>query len=275
MAVATRPTPAQTTALVRDLKGARSIWQRELTRFFRERARAVTSFVQPLLYLLVFGTGLGAAVRSAAIAGQDFRVFLLPGVIVMTSLFTSMFAAVSIVWDREFGFLKEILVAPLGRAAVIAGKAGGGATTSALQGLAILLFAPVVGLSPEPLRVLAVAPMLILFALSINLLGIALAARVQTMQGFMVIMNFITLPLFFLSGAVFPLHTVPYWLRVAAVFDPATYAVDAIRHTLIPSYPPTELWSGQPLSTSVDLAVLVVFGLAMFGLAVRGLNRQP
>jgi ABC-2 type transport system permease protein len=259
--------------LARDVRGAASIWRRELTRFFRERARAVTSFVQPLLYLLVFGTGLGAAVRADAVAG-DYRVFLLPGVIVMTSLFTSMFAAVSIVWDREFGFLKEILVAPIGRASVIAGKSVGGATTSTMQGLAILLFAPVVGLSVAPLRILAVVPMLVVFSLCVNLLGIALASRVQTMQGFMVVMNFITLPLFFLSGAVFPLTTVPTWLRSLAYLDPATYAVDAIRRTLIPDWEGALRWGDTVVPIPVEIGVLTVLGAVLFVLAVRGLRRQ-
>lgn len=268
-------TPVATgTALGRDLRGAYSIWQRELIRFFRERTRAVTSFVQPILYLLVFGTGLGAAVRGELVAG-DFRVFLLPGVIVMTSLFTSMFAAVSIVWDREFGFLKEILVAPVGRSSVIAGKSAGGATTSAIQGLAIMIFAPLVGLSVPPLRILAVAPILVLFAVSINLLGIALASRIETMQGFMFVMNFITLPLFFLSGAVFPLTQVPGWLRALAYLDPATYAVDAIRRILIPSFPAALEIGGRPIPIALDVAVLGLFGGLMFVLAVRGFRRQP
>ncbi len=268
-------TPVATgTVLGRDLRGAYSIWQRELIRFFRERTRAVTSFVQPILYLLVFGTGLGAAVRGELVAG-DFRVFLLPGVIVMTSLFTSMFAAVSIVWDREFGFLKEILVAPVGRSSVIAGKSAGGATTSAIQGLAIMIFAPLVGLSVPPLRILAVAPILVLFAVSINLLGIALASRIETMQGFMFVMNFITLPLFFLSGAVFPLTQVPGWLRALAYIDPATYAVDAIRRILIPTFPAALEVGGRPIPIAFDVAVLALFGGLMFVLAVRGFRRQP
>lgn len=265
---------ASGTVLGRDLRGAYSIWQRELIRFFRERTRAVTSFVQPILYLLVFGTGLGAAVRGELVAG-DFRVFLLPGVIVMTSLFTSMFAAVSIVWDREFGFLKEILVAPVGRSSVIAGKSAGGATTSAIQGLAIMIFAPLVGLSVPPLRILAVAPILVLFAVSINLLGIALASRIETMQGFMFVMNFITLPLFFLSGAVFPLTQVPGWLRALAYIDPATYAVDAIRRILIPTFPAALEVGGRPIPIAFDVAVLAAFGGLMFVLAVRGFRRQP
>jgi ABC-2 type transport system permease protein len=261
--------------LQRDLQGTFSIWQREMIRFFRERSRAVTQFVQPLLYLLVFGTGLGAAVRTDAVAGQNYRVFLLPGVIVMTALFTSMFGAMTIVWDREFGFLREVLVAPVGRASIIAGKALGGATTAGIQGIAILIFAPVVGLHLDWTRVVKVIPALLLFALTINLLGIALAARMTTMQGFMVIMNFITLPLFFLSGAIFPLTTIPGWLRVGAVIDPATYAVDAIRHSLIPAYPQTELWAGATLHYGIDMAVLAVLGAVMFVLATRGLNRQP
>jgi ABC-2 type transport system permease protein len=263
-----------------DVKGAYSIWQRELIRFFRERSRAVTSLVQPLLYLLVFGTGLGSVVQldrlpaAGAAADIDYRVFLLPGVIVMTVLFTSMFSGMSIVWDREFGFLKEILVAPVSRPAVIAGKVTGGATTACMQGLAILIFSPIIGLDLDLIGVLQVIPTLILFALAVNLLGVAIASRTQTMQAFMVIQNFVMLPLFFLSGAVYPLNSVPSWLRAAAALDPATYAVDAIRRSLIPEFPAAQLW-GQTLAIPVDMVVLAVLGAILFVFAVRGINRQP
>ncbi len=256
-----------------NVQGAVSIWQRELVRFFRERWRAVTTLVQPLLYLLVFGTGLGRAVDEDVVAG-DFRVFLLPGVIVMTVLFSSMFSGMSIVWDREFGFLKEILVAPLGRAAVIAGKVAGGATTATMQGLAILILAPLVGLRLNPLRVVAVAPVLLLFALAVNSLGIAIAARISTMQGFMVIMNFITLPLFFLSGALFPLNSAPVWLRTLSYLDPAAYAVDCIRRVLL-GFPAAMRFGGDPVPIAVELGALAVFGMIMFAVATRGFERQP
>lgn len=255
--------------------GAVSIWQRELIRFFRERSRAVTSFVQPLLYLLVFGSGLSSVVRQGAVGGVNFRVFLLPGVIVMTSLFTSMFSGMSIVWDREFGFLKEILVSPVSRPAVIAGKVGGGATTSAMQALAILIFSPIIGLSLNVLDALAVVPALIIFALAVNLLGVAIASRTQTMQSFFVIQNFVMLPMLFLSGSIYPLQSAPAWLRVGATFDPATYAVDAIRSSLIPGYSHLRLWSGFTLNYGLDLAVLAVLAAGLFVFAVRGINRQP
>jgi ABC-2 type transport system permease protein len=257
-----------------DLRGAASIWQRELIRFFRERSRAITSLVQPLLYLLVFGTGLGATgVRIQGV--DDYRVFLLPGTIVMTVLFTSMFSGMSIVWDREFGFLKEILVAPVSRPAVIAGKVTGGATTACMQGLAILIFAPLIGMDLSLVGVLKVIPTLILFALAVNLLGVAVASRTQTMQAFMVIQNFVMLPLFFLSGAVYPLNQAPGWLRAAASLDPATYAVDAIRRSLIPSVPPARFFGDAPLTIPMDMAVLAILGAILFVFAVRGLNRQP
>ncbi len=272
MATVTAPERLRGGRLQRDVRGARTIWRRELIRFFRERARVVTSFVQPLLYLLVFGTGLGASIRAAAV-GTDYRVFLLPGVIVMTSLFTSMFASVSITWDREFGFLKEILVAPVGRVGIVAGKVAGGATTSSLQGLAILVLAPVVGLDLEPLRVIAVLPILVVFALAINGLGIAIASRISTMQGFIVVMNFITLPLFFLSGALFPLDKAPAWLRVLAYVDPAAYAVDAVRRVLV-GMPGALTFGGQTLSVPVEVGILAAFGAVMIALATRGFQSQ-
>jgi ABC-2 type transport system permease protein len=237
----------------------------------------VTSFVQPLLYLLVFGSGLATTIRAGATGTNNFKIFLLPGVIAMTTLFTSMFAAVSITWDREFGFLKEILVAPVSRTSVVLAKAFGGATTSAMQGLAVLVFAPVVGMHLSALRILAVAPMLVVMALAVNALGLVMASRVATMQGFMVIMNFITLPLYFLSGALFPLTTAPAWLRTIGYFDPVSYAVDAIRRTLIPAYPAflhLHVRSWVP-PVPVEIAILAAFASLMFVLAVRGFERQP
>jgi ABC-2 type transport system permease protein len=268
-----RPSPKPAGTI--HLSGAYSIWQRELVRFFRERARAVTSFVQPLLYLLVFGSGLSTVVNRGAIAGVNFRVFLLPGVIVMTSLFTSMFSGMSIVWDREFGFLKEILVSPVSRPAVIAGKVAGGATTSAMQALAILIFSPIIGLHLNIVNALEVVPALIVFALSVNLLGVAIASRTQTMQSFFVIQNFVMLPMLFLSGSIYPLQSAPAWLRAGSSVDPATYAVDAIRASLLPVYSHLRLWSGFTLSYGLDIAVLVALAAALFVFAVRGINRQP
>lgn len=257
------------------LSGALSIWQRELVRFFRERSRAVTSFVQPLLYLLVFGSGLATVVTTSALPGVDFRVFLLPGVIVMTTLFTSMFSGMSIVWDREFGFLKEILVSPVSRPAVIAGKVAGGATTASLQGLAILIFAPVLGLDLTLTGALKVLPGLVLFAIAVNLLGVAIASRTQTMQSFFVIQNFVMLPMLFLSGSIYPLKDAPAWLRIGAAFDPATYAVDALRASLLPLYEHIEIGGGFRLSYGLDLGLIAVLGAGLFVFAVRGINRQP
>jgi ABC-2 type transport system permease protein len=272
--VSEQPRVARTRGAIH-VSGAFSIWQRELIRFFRERSRAVTSFVQPLLYLLVFGSGLATVVNRGAIAGVNFRVFLLPGVIVMTSLFTSMFSGMSIVWDREFGFLKEILVSPVSRPAVIAGKVAGGATTSAMQALAILIFSPIIGLRLNVLNALEVVPALIVFALAVNLLGVAIASRTQTMQSFFVIQNFVMLPMLFLSGSIYPLQSAPAWLRVGASIDPATYAVDAIRASLLPVYSHLQLWSGFTLNYALDIAVLAVLAAGLFVFAVRGINRQP
>ena len=272
--VSERTAPPRPSASIH-FSGAFSIWQRELIRFFRERARAVTSFVQPLLYLLVFGSGLATVVDQEAIAGVNFRVFLLPGVIVMTTLFTSMFSGMSIVWDREFGFLKEILVSPVSRPAVIAGKVAGGATTAAMQGLAILIFSPIIGLDLNIVNSLQVVPALIVFALAVNLLGVAIASRTQTMQAFFVIQNFVMLPMLFLSGSIYPLRGAPLWLRIGAAFDPATYAVDAIRASLVPAYSHVRLWEGFSLNYGLDLAVISVLAVGLFVFAVRGINRQP
>ena len=202
------------------------IWRRDLIRYWRDRMRVFASLAQPILFLFVFGSGLSSALRGGSTGGLggagsslQYSQFIFPGIIGMSVLFTSIFGAMSIVWDREFGFLKEVLVAPIHRSAVAIGKTLGGASQAMIQGLIILVLAPLVGVKLTLLGVVELIPMVFLFAFALSALGVAVAARMRTMQGFQMVMNFLMMPMFFLAGALFPLGgNLPAWLIGA---DPA------------------------------------------------------
>jgi ABC-2 type transport system permease protein len=258
------------------------IWYRDLLRFWRDRARFIASFAQPLLYLIIFGTGLGSALKGAASgfgggpSGFDYTQFIFPGIIGMTVLFASIFAAMSIVWDREFGFLKELLVAPIDRSAVAIGKSLGGATQAMLQGLALLVLAPVVGVKLTLTSVLLAIPITFVLAFSLSAFGVAVAARMKSMQGFQVVINFLLLPMFFLSGALFPLKGLPGWMTVLTFLDPATYGMDPLRRVLLegaglPKQMVGQLGltvSGHAVSGWLELGILLGFGVVLLGIAV-------
>ncbi|MFQ5574731.1 MAG: ABC transporter permease, partial [Terriglobia bacterium] len=226
--------------MVENLRGIYTLWLRDVKRFLRDRARIIGSASPPLLWLFIIGTGLNRGVGSAISAqdggllfgADDYMSFLYPGVIGMTLLFTSMFSAVSIIWDREFGFLKEVLVAPISRWAVAVGRTLGGATVAVFQGAIMLIFAPVVGVDLSVLTMLNMIVFMFIIAFSLTSLGMAVAARMRSMEGFQMIMNFVTLPMFFLSGAIFPLNNLPSWLDVLVRIDPLTYGVDLLRGVL-------------------------------------------
>jgi ABC-2 type transport system permease protein len=265
------------------------IWKRDLLRYGRDRMRLVASLAQPILFLFVFGSGLSTTLRgtTGGFGGTgsslQYVQFIFPGIIGMSVLFTSIFGAMSIVWDREFGFLKEVLVAPIHRSAVAIGKTLGGATQAMLQGLVILVLAPLVGVKLTFLGVVELIPMIFLFALALSALGVAVAARMRTMQGFQMVMNFLMMPMFFLAGALFPLGgNLPAWLSVLTRFDPASYGIDALRRTVLSaSGVPARILDrlglslfGHPLSIWTEVAVLVAFGALMLSLAVYGFRQR-
>ena len=261
------------------------IWYRDLVRYVRDRARLVASLAQPLLYLVIFGTGLSSAL-GGSFAGQSggltYTQFIFPGVMSMTVLFTAMFGAMSIVWDREFGFLKEILVAPIDRSAVAIGKALGGATQAMLQGLILLLLAPVVGVKLTILSVVELIPLVFLLAFALSSLGVVIAARLKSMQGFQVVMNFLMLPIFFLSGALFPLTGLPDWMTVLTRIDVASYGVDPIRRVVlggagVPQETLDKLGLslfGAPLPILVEALILLVVGVVFLLFAVRAFRHR-
>ncbi len=216
-----------------ELRAVYAVWLREVIRFTAERVRLVGALGQPLIYLVVMGTGVGATFRAAAApAGFDYRSFIFPGVLGMTVLFTALFSAVSVIWDREFGFLKEILVAPVSRTSIVLGKALGGATVAWAQGTLLLALAPLVGIGLDVGQLLRLWVVMFVMAFALTSLGLAIAARMTSMEAFQVVMNFLVVPMWLLSGAFFPLRGVPGWMGALMRVNPLTYGVDALRGVL-------------------------------------------
>jgi ABC-2 type transport system permease protein len=267
--LAPRPLPpgAEFTGWRHELRAAYGIWLRELIRFISERARIVGALGQPLIYLAIMGTGFGASFRSAAVPrGFSYLQFMYPGVLGMTVLFTAMFSAISIIWDREFGFLKEILVAPVARVSIVAGKVLGGATVATLQGVLLLVLAPIVGVRLGPAQILGVIIVMLLVAAALTSLGLVIASRMATMEGFQVVMNFLVLPLWLLSGAFFPLRGLPAWMTVLTRIDPLTYAVDALRGLVYGGSPLARILVAH--SYGLNVAIIALFLTVMLTAAI-------
>lgn len=216
-----------------ELEGIYTIWLRETKRFIRYRSRILTSVVTPLLWLIIFGTGLGSAVRFGGNIPGGYQAFIFPGIIGQTILFTAIFSGVSVIIDRQYGFLKEILVAPVTRPSIVFGKAIGISTAAVIQGIILLLLSFIVHVPMTPL--VFIASFLIMIPISIGLAGVGLliASFTDSMEGFNLIMSFVVLPMFLLSGALFPVSGLPTLLQAAVYLDPLTYGVDALRQIIL------------------------------------------
>jgi len=259
-----------------DLRAVGVVWRRELLRFSRNRLRILTALAQPVVFLFILGTGLSSIVPSTD--GFNYRTFMFPGVVAMTILFTAIFSAMSIVWDREFGFLREMLVAPVRRSAIVVGKSLGGATVATAQGSIMLALMGLVHIPYSmPLIVTLLAEMA-LIAFALTSFGLMLAARIGQVESFQVVIQFFVMPIFFLSGAVFPLTALPQWLAVLTRFDPLTYGVVPMRsaifaHLSVPAAVRTTLdpsvrWGGWTLPLGFDLLLVLAFGVAALTFAV-------
>jgi ABC-2 type transport system permease protein len=285
-AAAARATRRTSSGFINTLRGIYIVWYRDLLRWWRDRARIVVSLAQPLLFLVVFGVGLSSSLGGGFTApGTDASVgygqFVFPGVVGMAVLFSAVFGAMSIVWDREFGFLKEILVAPIDRSAVAIGKALGGATQAIFQGLILLIVAPFLGVTLTVGSVLLLLPFLFVLAFALSAMGVALASRMKSMQGFQVVINFLVMPMFFLSGSLFPLAGLPDWMTVLTRLDPVTYGMDPIRRILLGASLPVGATDqlglvvfGWTLPIAIEALVLLAFGAVMLGLAVMNFRRR-
>ncbi len=208
------------------------LWLRQLKRYIRSKSRIVGSLAQPLLFLLALGYGLGPVFQKA---GQgNYIEFLAPGIIGMSIIFTSIFYGLEIIWDRQFGFLKETLVAPVSRFNIMIGRTLGGATVATVQGVIVFFISMLIGFRPVSFVMIPFAVLfMLLVAILFSAIGITIASLLDDMQGFQLIMNFLVMPLFFLSGAIFPLQNVPGVIEKIAMFDPLSYGIDAFRQLLV------------------------------------------
>ncbi len=207
-----------------------TLWLRTIIRYFRSKSRIIESLATPLFFLLILGFGLNS-VSTIPGTGHSFIIFLIPGIITMAVLFTSVFSGIQIIWDRQFGFLKETLIAPVSRNSIMIGQTLGGATTAIIEGMIILVLSLFIGGSfPSVLGFLIAISFMVLISISFTSLGIAIASRMEDMYGFQMIMNFLIMPIFFLSGALFPLTNAPTVLKAIAYVNPLTYGVEGIRY---------------------------------------------
>lgn len=234
-----------------ELEGIYTIWLRESKRFIRYRSRIVTSVITPLLWLIIFGTGLGSAVRFGNIPG-GYQAFIFPGIVGQTILFTSVFSGVSVIIDRQYGFLKEILIAPITRPSIVLGKSLGISTASLIQGVILLLLSFIVGIKMTIPCFLVSMGIIILMSLGLAGLGLMIASFTDSMEGFNLILSFIVLPMFLLSGALFPITGLPQWLQAAVYLNPLTYGVDALRYTIL---------GESVLSIYLNIIIISIFAL--------------
>jgi ABC-2 type transport system permease protein len=272
-----------------DLRAISIVWRRELIRFRSDRLRAITSLVQPFLFLFILGTGLSnlAGGNLPHSASFDFKTFIYPGVLAMSVLFTSIFSAGSIVWDREFGFLREILVAPVKRAAIVIGKCLGGATIATFQGVIFLALAGFAHVPYDPVLIFGLIGMLLLLSFTLTAFGVMMAARIRQFQAFMALTQMLVMPLFFLSGALYPLSGLPAWLTVLTRLDPLTYVVGPMRHLVfshlsVPAYvtsainthlAPGITWGGWVVPVWLSLSIVAAMGVVMMAVAIAEFSK--
>lgn len=278
MTASVAPVLVSQRGLALDLRAIKIVVQRDLIRTFQDRLRFISALVQPLLFLFVLGSGL-SSLTNGATGEINLRTFMYPGILATSTLFTAIFSAISIVWDREFGFLREMLVAPVRRSSIILGKALGGATVATVQAVLVLALAPVVDV---PLSVgLAVTLLAEIFLLSFTLtaMGLCVVARITQVQTVMGLVQLLLLPLSFLSGALYPLSNLPTWLSIVVRLNPLTYAVHPIRTAVFSHLdlnaattarlnPPLMWWSWE-VPTAVQLLVVASLGLGLLALAVK------
>jgi ABC-2 type transport system permease protein len=265
-------------SLASELRAIRIVWRRELIRFRADRMRMITSLVQPLLFLFVLGSGLQGLSRAGT-HGVQLKTFIYPGILCIAVMFTAMFSAASIVWDREFGFLREMMVAPVRRSSIVIGKCLGGATVASFQGVIVICLAGLVHVPYDPLLILGIFGLQLLLAFSITAFGVMIAVRIKQMQSFMGVMQMIVMPMFFISGALFPVSGLPGWLTVLNRLDPLSYAVDPMRRLVFSHLPrlspaarhaldPGITWWGWHVPSVLEAGVILALGLLMLGIAI-------
>lgn len=260
-----RPVPQASAGVILP---AFTLWWREIVRFYRQTTRVIGVLASPLVFWLVIGSGFGTSFRSGGGAGQQHYLdYFYPGALIMIVLFTSIFTMMSVIEDRKEGFLLSVLVAPVPRSAIVLGKVLGGTTLAAIQGMIFLVFAPFAGVHLDPVQVLLVAVVVFLVSFALTALGFAIAWPMDSSQAFHGIVNLFLIPLWLVSGALFPISGASGWIKVIMRLNPLTYGVEALRGLL---YPGTE--TSFPISS--DMATLVLFSFVMFGFAFLMANRR-
>ncbi len=255
-------------------RGTWVVAYREMLRFVSDRSRLLSSFAMPIIFLVVFGAGFTKSMGALA-PGVNFIQFMYPGIIAMTVLTSSLFAGISVVWDREFGFLKEILVAPIGRTGIVLGKAAGGTMVALVQALAMLVLAPFLGVALNLKIVLLLIPMVAILSLGLSGLGILIASFMHSQQGFQVLIQILIFPLIFLAGVFFPINNVPAWMEFISKVNPLTYGVDAIRQIFLGSALGLGVTVfGHTMTLLNEVLLVGALGAALLGAAVLAFNRQ-
>ena len=265
-----------------EARAVKTIWRRDLIRFAQDRTQMLMWLAQPLLFLFVLGAGLDT-LSAPSTGGADLRTFIFPGVLCMGAVFTGIVSAASLVWDRELGFLREFLVAPVSRASIIVGKCLGGATIATSQGVILLALAGLVGVPYDPALILGVFALLVLVSFTVTAFGVLVAVRIKRAQTFTYVMQLFVMPLFFVSGAFFPVTGLPAWLEALNRIDPLTYAVDAMRGLVFDhievsaaareTLDPGVAWFGRELPALFEAALAALLGAALLAAAIRHFSR--
>jgi ABC-2 type transport system permease protein len=265
-----------------EARAVKTVWRRDLIRFAGNRAQVMTWLIQPLLFLFVLGSGL-QSLSAASTGGVDLKTFIFPGVLCVAVLFTAMVSAASLVWDRELGFLREMMVAPVSRTSIVLGKCLGGATIAASQGVIVLALAGLVDVPYDPLLLLGAFGLLVLLAFTVSAFGVLVAVTIKQAQTFTWVMQMAVFPMFFLSGALYPVAGLPAWLEVLNRINPLTYAVDPMRQLVFShldvsetarrTLDPGVTWFGWHLPPAFEAGMVLLLGLAMMGAAIRQFSR--
>lgn len=246
-----------------EIEGIYAVWLREAKIYIREKERLISSVISPLLWIFGFGAGLGSTVEK--ISGYPYQIFIYPGIMVMTVLFTSLFYGVYIIWDRKLDFLKEVLVAPISRASVFAGKMLGGATDAMVQVIYLIIIGFFISVPFTPLVILEAFLMLLLISIAMVSIGLVIGANLKSPEGFSLVINFVMWPMFFFSGALFPVNNLAPWLSAVTYINPLTYGVDAMRGIIL---------GINQFPILLDAGVLVLFAAIIMGIGILSFRRM-
>jgi len=242
-----------------------ALWLREIKVFFREKSRLVASTFTPLLWLFVVGTGFGSSSSTESLHNVDYQQFIFPGIICMSVIFSSVFFGAYVIWDRKFDFLKSVMVAPVSRSTIFAGKTFGGMTNSLVQAAILLAVGMMIGVHFDPISMAITILVILLLSFALTSLGLAIGSFMSSLEGFQMIVSFVVFPLFFLSGALFPVDKLPSWLSILTTIDPATYSVDALRNVI--------LGIGNK-SLGTDMSILILYTAALGSLGILCFRRM-